>query len=141
VQKSSRSFGDLIHSQLKCGFVCLRRFAEAADFPHELQRGIPNFFRCHRRIEVEENFDIPAHSVHLKCESTPYLETDKASLFLPKQLREPYYCMVKIQNERPFSRGINKAATRLRFTTEQIAAKTFWAHSHWHALTYLPEGC
>jgi hypothetical protein len=66
MQKSRRGFGNFIHSSLKRLFVSLRRFAEPAYFPHELQRGIPNFFRCHRRIKVEQNFDVPAHRDHLK---------------------------------------------------------------------------
>jgi hypothetical protein len=37
-----------------------------ADFSHELQRGRTNLFVGDRRIEVEKNFDVPAHSIDLK---------------------------------------------------------------------------
>jgi hypothetical protein len=61
VKKSSAAFGDFIDGALERSFVCLRRFAETADFPHELERGIPNFFGSDGRIEIEKNFDVPAH--------------------------------------------------------------------------------
>src|SRR5260370_37786982 len=98
MQKSRRSFGDFIDSRLKRSFVSLRWFAEAADFPHELQRGIPNFFRCHRRIKVEQNSDVPAHGDHLKTSQSaiighpppPAIPNNLVSPITPcNQMRQP----------------------------------------------------
>jgi hypothetical protein len=61
MQKPTRDFRDFIHGNLKRSFVCLRRLAKAADFPHELKRRIPNFLLSNRRIEIEKNLDVSAH--------------------------------------------------------------------------------
>jgi hypothetical protein len=73
MQKPRGRLGNFIHSSLECDFVCLGRLAKAADFPHELQRSIPNLFHRHGRFKVEQNFDIPAHRHHLNsfCSGLP----------------------------------------------------------------------
>ena len=53
--------GDLVDCREESGFICFRRFVQAADFPDELQRGRADFLRSDGRIEVEERLDIPAH--------------------------------------------------------------------------------
>jgi hypothetical protein len=63
VEKTSRDRGDFIDRSQERSFVRLRRFVKAADFPHELERGSSNLLASDGRIEVEEGFDIPAHSV------------------------------------------------------------------------------
>jgi hypothetical protein len=61
MEKPTRDFGNFIDGSFKRRFVCLRRFAKAADFPHELKRSIPNFFLCNGWIEIEKNLDVSAH--------------------------------------------------------------------------------
>jgi hypothetical protein len=61
MKKTSRDFGDLIDRGHERAFVRLGGFVEAGDLPHELQRGRMHLFGSDRRIEVEKNFDIPAH--------------------------------------------------------------------------------
>src|ERR1700732_1201200 len=63
VEKTSRDRGDFIDRSQERSFVRLRRFVKAADFSHELERGSSNLLASDGRIEVEEGFDIPAHSV------------------------------------------------------------------------------
>jgi len=53
--------GNFIDGSEKNDFVCLRRFVEACDFPHELQRRGPDLFRSDRRIEIVERLYISAH--------------------------------------------------------------------------------
>src|SRR5712692_10090612 len=62
-KKTSRDPCYFIDCGYKRGFVCLRRLVEAADFSHELQRRGTNLFGSDRRIEIEKDFDIPAHSL------------------------------------------------------------------------------
>src|SRR5271170_4864785 len=62
-KKTSRNRGDIADGSLEVTFVGLRRFGEAADFSHELERSSSNLFGRDGRIEVEEWFDIPAHRV------------------------------------------------------------------------------
>jgi hypothetical protein len=52
----------LIDCSQERAFVCLRRFAKAADFSHELERSRSNLFASNRRIEVKECFNIPARA-------------------------------------------------------------------------------
>jgi len=61
-QKPARDSGYFIDGGKKRRFIYLRRFVKAADFSDELKRSRANLFRSDRRIEVEKNFDIPAHS-------------------------------------------------------------------------------
>jgi hypothetical protein len=63
MQKTSRDRGDFIDCTQERGFIRLRRFVKAADFSHELERSSSNLVGSDGRIEVEEGFDIPAHSV------------------------------------------------------------------------------
>jgi hypothetical protein len=63
MKKPSRDIGYFVDSGHKRGFIYLRRFVEARDFSHELERSSSNLFVSDGRIEVEKRFDIPAHSV------------------------------------------------------------------------------
>src|SRR6202521_5147988 len=63
MQKTSGDRGDFIDCAQERSFVRLRRFIKTADFSHELERSSSNLFGSDGRIEVEEGFDIPAHSV------------------------------------------------------------------------------
>jgi hypothetical protein len=62
-KKTSRDPGYFIDCGQERAFVGLRRFVEAADFSHELKRSGTNLFACDWRIEIEKDFDIPAHSL------------------------------------------------------------------------------
>src|ERR1700680_4177694 len=64
-QKPGRNTGNFIHGGQERAFVCLRRFVKPADFSHELERSSSNFLGSYGRIEVEEGFDVPAHSLLL----------------------------------------------------------------------------
>src|SRR6266404_1939317 len=64
-EKSLRDAGYFIDCRQKRGFICLRRFVEAADFSHELERSRSNLFVSDRRIEVEKGFDVSAHGREL----------------------------------------------------------------------------
>src|SRR4030088_3115654 len=63
MQKTSRDRGDFIDCAQERRFVRLRWLVKAADFSHELERSSSNLVSSDGRIEVEEGFDIPAHSV------------------------------------------------------------------------------
>src|SRR5262245_26961004 len=52
-QKLARDPGDLINGCKEHGLVHLRRRVEAADFPHELQRGRMDLCLANRRFEVK----------------------------------------------------------------------------------------
>jgi hypothetical protein len=62
VEESSAHVCDLIDGGVEGGFVRLRGLVEAADLPDELQRGVADLLLGHRRIEVEEVFDVSAHN-------------------------------------------------------------------------------
>jgi hypothetical protein len=62
MEKTSRDRGYFIDCSQKRGFVGLRRFVKAADLSDELQRSGSNLLGIHGRIEIEESFDISAHS-------------------------------------------------------------------------------
>src|SRR5271154_4370898 len=61
MKKPTRDSSNFIDGSLKRRFVCLRRFAKTAYFPHELKRSIPNLFLGNGWIEIEENLDVSAH--------------------------------------------------------------------------------
>ena len=61
MKKTGRNPGDLSDRSREREFVCLRRLIEAADFSHELKRGGTNLLIGDWRIEIEKNFDVPAH--------------------------------------------------------------------------------
>jgi hypothetical protein len=60
-KKTGRDARDFIDGVQEHTFVRLRRFVEAADFPHELKRRGTNLVVGYRRLEIEKRFDIPAH--------------------------------------------------------------------------------
>ncbi|HZC45184.1 MAG TPA: hypothetical protein VE243_01845 [Candidatus Acidoferrum sp.] len=62
-KKSGRHAGYFVDGGHERTFVRLRRFVEAADFPHELKGGGANLIVGDGRIEIEKGFDIPAHSL------------------------------------------------------------------------------
>jgi hypothetical protein len=62
VEKTGADGCDLIDCCVEGGFVCLGGLVEAADLPHELERGVANLLFGHGRIEVEEIFDVSAHA-------------------------------------------------------------------------------
>jgi hypothetical protein len=61
VNEASGNGGDIVDGREECGFVCDRRFCEAADFPDELERSRTNLFGSNRRIKIEKRSDVPAH--------------------------------------------------------------------------------
>ncbi len=63
MNETTRDRGYFIDSRQERGLICSRRFVKAADFSHELKRGILNFFGSDGRIKVEKWFDVSAHSV------------------------------------------------------------------------------
>ena len=65
MEKTSRDVGYFIDGSQERAFVGLRRFVKPADFSHELEGCGSNFFGSYGRIEVEEGFDVPAHSLNL----------------------------------------------------------------------------
>jgi hypothetical protein len=62
MEKASRDGRDFIDRSEERGFIGFRRLVETADLSDELQRSSSNLVGIHGRIEVEESFDIPAHS-------------------------------------------------------------------------------
>src|SRR5271167_2978005 len=62
VEKASRDGRYFINRGQERSFIRFRRFVEAGDLPDELQRGGSNLLGVDRRIEVEKDFDIPAHA-------------------------------------------------------------------------------
>ena len=68
-EKTGRDAGYFIDCSQQRAFVCFRRFVKTADFSHELERSSPNLFGGDGRIEIEEDFDIPAHHYDLKVQN------------------------------------------------------------------------
>jgi hypothetical protein len=62
-EKASGDAGDFIDGSQERRFIGLRRLVKTADLSHELKRSRSNLFVTDRRIEVEERFDIPAHTL------------------------------------------------------------------------------
>jgi hypothetical protein len=66
VNQASGNSGYIVDGREECGFICERRFGEAADFSDELERSRANLFGIDRRIKIEKRFDVPAHfALHL----------------------------------------------------------------------------
>ena len=61
MDKTRGDAGDLLNGGQECGLVRLRGFGKAADFSHELERSIPDFFRSDGRVKIEKGFDISTH--------------------------------------------------------------------------------
>jgi hypothetical protein len=68
-QKISRDAGYFINCSQQRSFVCFRRCVKTADFSHELERSSSNLFGGDRRIEIEEDSDIPGHHYDLKVQN------------------------------------------------------------------------
>jgi hypothetical protein len=62
MNETTRDLGYFIDSSEERDLICFRRFVKTADFSHELERSILNFFGGYGRIKVEKRLDIPAHS-------------------------------------------------------------------------------
>jgi hypothetical protein len=63
MEKPGRDVDYFIDGSQERAFVWLRRFVKTADFSHELERSSSNFLGGYWRIEIEESFDVPAHSL------------------------------------------------------------------------------
>jgi hypothetical protein len=63
VEKPSGGFGNFINGSDERAFVRFRGLVKAANFPYELKGGVSNFFPGDGRVEIEKNFDVPAHSI------------------------------------------------------------------------------
>src|SRR3984885_14127458 len=70
MQQTSRDAYNLVNRGVERGFVGLRRFVEAGDLSHELERGRSDLVLSDRRIEVEKNFDIAAHALRPPCRNS-----------------------------------------------------------------------
>jgi hypothetical protein len=53
--------GNLFNGTIKRHLVDLRGCVEAAQFPHELQRGVADLIFSCGRLKIEESFDVPTH--------------------------------------------------------------------------------
>src|SRR5512146_161562 len=62
-EKSFRHRGYLLHSSRERGFVGLGRLVKTRDLAHKLEGSAVNLLVSHRRIEVEERFDVSAHTL------------------------------------------------------------------------------
>jgi hypothetical protein len=65
MNQATRSRSYFLDRGLERVLVCFRRFVEAADFSHKLERGVLNLLGGDGRIKVEKRFDVPAHSCDL----------------------------------------------------------------------------
>jgi hypothetical protein len=65
-QQAARNCGNLIHAGQERRFVGLRGLVEAGDFPYKLKGSCVDLVCVNRRIEIEQSFDIPAHSLSLQ---------------------------------------------------------------------------
>ena len=88
-EKTSRNLGYLIDCSLEWALIGFRRFAEAADFSYELERSRSDLIGSNRWIEVEEGFNVPAHS-NLK------LSEGTESIPVPSILERPSSILVSI---------------------------------------------
>jgi len=65
MNEASRNLSDFIDSSQERGLIGSRWLVKTADFSHELERRGLNLIAGDGRIEIEECFDIPAHSSDL----------------------------------------------------------------------------
>jgi hypothetical protein len=86
MNEASRDLRYVLDSSKEEGFICSRRFVKSADFSHELERGILNFFGSDERLKVEKSFDIPTHSIDLSVSTK--------SLYFPVDGRNQVYVSV-----------------------------------------------
>jgi len=61
-QEPPRDPRDVVDGRIEGGLVRLRGLVEAADLPHELQRGVMDLVLGDWRLEVEQRPDVPAHA-------------------------------------------------------------------------------
>jgi hypothetical protein len=64
-QKTGADAGDVVNCCVEQNFIGFRWFVETADFSDELERSGANLFVSDWGIEVEEEFDVPAHFAKL----------------------------------------------------------------------------
>src|SRR5215470_1898673 len=62
-QEPARTSGDFVDGLRKSGLVGFRRFVEAGNLPHKLQRSRLHLFRGYRRFKIEKIPDVSAHGV------------------------------------------------------------------------------
>jgi len=67
MNQASGNSSDFIDGSVEYSFVCFRRFVEAADFSHELERSRTNLLVGDRRIEIEKRFDASAYFLWTSC--------------------------------------------------------------------------
>jgi hypothetical protein len=60
-EKARCDVGYFIDSSQESPLICVRRFVKTADLSHELEGRGSNLFGSDGRIEIEKDFDIPAH--------------------------------------------------------------------------------
>jgi hypothetical protein len=63
MQETRRDPGYFLDRSQERGFVALRRFVKTGDLSDELERSGSNLLVSDGGIEVEEGFDVPAHTV------------------------------------------------------------------------------
>jgi hypothetical protein len=63
LEQTGRDAGYLIDGSQKQLFVGFGRFRKTADFSNELKGSGSHFFGGYGRIEVEESFDVPTHTL------------------------------------------------------------------------------
>ena len=61
LEQSLRACGDFVDRCIERGFVRARWLIESGDLSHKLERCIPNFIGCDRRVEVEQVLYVAAH--------------------------------------------------------------------------------
>lgn len=71
LEQSLRACGDFVDRCIERGFVRARWLIESGDLSYELERCIPNFIGCDRRVEVEQVLYISAHIAILMPRGRP----------------------------------------------------------------------
>jgi hypothetical protein len=58
---AARRFSRFLDRGEESVFIRPRRFVEAADFSHKLERCSADLFSVYRRLEIEKSFNVAAH--------------------------------------------------------------------------------
>lgn len=82
LEQSLRAGGNFIDRCIERGFVRARWLVESGDLSHELERCIPDFIGCDRRVEVEQVLYISAHLAILMLRTD-----DRRCWFHPRLLK------------------------------------------------------
>src|ERR1017187_3095438 len=121
-EKASRNAGDFTDGSVERRFVRLRRLVEAADLSDKLERGCLDFFLSARRVEVEEDFHVPAHGVVQKLDATAKKKTQKL-----------------VGRRASSSRSENRRLCHPQLTADSCQLPT--AHSCWTGTHYWSASC